>query len=64
MQKKIQHEIKLEKSVKVILGILAVGLLVNAFNPQDFGIKEALAELSGGYSFEPFHMKLDCSGCN
>ena len=48
MQKKIQHEIKLEKSVKVILGILAVGLLVNAFNPQDFGIKEALAELNNG----------------
>ena len=48
MQKKIQHEIKLEKSVKVILGILAVGLLVNAFNPQDFGIKEALAELNSG----------------
>ena len=48
MQKKIQHEIKLEKSVKVILGILAVGLLLNAFNPKDFGIKEALAELSHG----------------
>ena len=64
MNKKVTHEIKLEKSVKIILGVLAIGILVNAFNPKDFGIKDALAELYGGEEYNPFHMKLDCSGCN
>ena len=45
MNKKVTHEIKLEKSVKIILGVLAIGVLVNAFNPKDFGIKDAMAEL-------------------
>jgi len=48
MNKKVTHEIKLEKSVKIILGVLAIGILVNAFNPKDFGIKDAMAELSSG----------------
>jgi len=39
----VQHEIKLEKSVKVILGALAIGVMAHAFTP-DMGIKEALAE--------------------
>ena len=29
--KTIKHEIKLEKSVKIILGIFAVGVFLNAF---------------------------------
>ena len=29
----IEHEIKLEKSVKIILGVLAFGVFLNAFAP-------------------------------
>jgi hypothetical protein len=43
----IKHEIKLEKSVKIILAILAVGVFLNAFAPA-FSVKEAFAELSHG----------------
>ena len=43
----IKHEIKLQKSVIVILGILAIGVFANAFQPA-FGIKEALAETLRG----------------
>jgi hypothetical protein len=42
----VEHEIKLEKSVKVILGVLALGVLLNAFAPA-FSVKEAFAELGG-----------------
>ena len=45
--KTIKHEIKLQKSVIVILGILAIGAFANAFTPT-FGSKEALAEILGG----------------
>ena len=55
MNKKETHEIKLEKSVKIILGVLAISILVNAFNPKDFGIKDAVAELYGGESFDIYH---------
>ena len=41
--KTIKHEIKLQKSVVVILGILAVGIFANAFAPA-FSIKEAMAQ--------------------
>ena len=41
----IEHEIKLQKSVIVILAVLAIGVCANAFAPV-FGVKEALAELS------------------
>jgi hypothetical protein len=43
----IKHEIKLQKSVIVILGILAVGIFANAFAPV-FSVKDALAQLSYG----------------
>ena len=43
----IKHEIKLQKSVIVILGILAVGVFANAFAPA-FTIKEAMAEYLNG----------------
>lgn len=39
----IEHEIKLEKSVKIILAVLAFGVLAHAFAPA-FGIKEANAQ--------------------
>ena len=53
--KTVKYEIKLEKSVKIILGVLAIGILVNAFNPKDFGIKDAMAELSSGATIKIKH---------
>ena len=41
----VQHEIKLEKSVKIILGALAIGVMANAFTPDTFSIKDAMADL-------------------
>jgi hypothetical protein len=43
----VEHEIKLEKSVKIILGVLALGVLLNALAPA-FSVREAFAELSSG----------------
>ena len=43
----ITHEIKLEKSVKIIIGIFAIGVFLNVFSPL-LETKSALAELSGG----------------
>jgi hypothetical protein len=63
----VEHEIKLEKSVKIILGVLALGVLLNVFAPA-FSVREAFAELS---SFDTISVNLpgivtvDClSGCN
>ena len=48
--KTIKHEIKLERSVKIILGVLALGIFLNAFatpiSKELFGIKKASAELN------------------
>lgn len=41
----IKHEIKLQKSVVVILGILSVGVFLNAFAPA-FSINDAVAQLA------------------
>ncbi|NQV82902.1 MAG: hypothetical protein HQ494_03685 [Rhodospirillales bacterium] len=38
----IEHEIKLEKSVKIILGVLTFGILAHAFVPA-FSVNSALA---------------------
>ena len=57
--KTIKHEIKLQKSVIVILGILAIGVFANAFEPA-FGVKEALAELSDGATL---YLNINCNGC-
>ena len=43
--KTITHEVKLQKSVIVILGVMAFGLCANAFAPA-LSVKPALAELS------------------
>ena len=40
----ITHEIKLEKSVKIIIGIFAIGVFLNVFSPL-LETKTALAEL-------------------
>ena len=54
--KTIKHEIKLERSVKLILGVFALGILLNAFSTpiaqEIFGIKNALAELNYGDSID------------
>ena len=63
--KTIKHEVKLEKSVKVILGILAIGVFLNAFETpvgkELFGMKNADAIGEG-----PIHRITLCgkrSGC-
>tara|TARA_B100000315_G_C14057978_1_gene354897 strand:+ start:112 stop:363 length:252 start_codon:yes stop_codon:yes gene_type:complete len=38
----VEHKIKLEKSVKIILAVLAVGVFLNAFAPV-FDVKDAFA---------------------
>ena len=43
--KTITHEVKLQKSVIVILGVMAFGLCANAFAPA-LSVKPALAELA------------------
>ena len=40
--KTIKHEVKLQKSVIILLGFLAFGVCANAFSPA-FSIKEAKA---------------------
>ena len=63
----VKHEIKLEKSVKIILGVFAIGIFLNAFSSpianELFGVKDALAEylsgdisvsLSGGVSVQHY----------
>ena len=51
--KTVKHEIKLERSVKIILGVLAVGVLLNAFSTpiaqELFGIKNTFAEMIHGW---------------
>ena len=49
----VEHKIKLEKSVKIILGVLAFGVFLNAFAPV-FDVREAFAELYGGESLNVF----------
>ena len=50
--KTIKHEIKLEKSVKIILGAFVFGIILNAFvtptGQELFGINEALADYMYG----------------
>lgn len=58
----VEHEIKLEKSVKVILGVLALGVLLNAFAPV-FDVREAFASIKMRHNFNPVDIKC-MSGCN
>jgi hypothetical protein len=62
--KTVKHEIKLERSVKIILAVFAVGVLLNAFatpiGEELFGIKEALA--ANGNSNNPVYI-VCLSGC-
>ncbi len=63
--KTVKHEIKLERSVKIILAVFAVGVLLNAFatpiGEELFGIKEAFARYMGDQNTPIF---IHClSGC-
>jgi hypothetical protein len=57
--KTITHEVKLQKSVIVILGVMAFGLCANAFAPT-LSVKSALADWSGSPKLE---IDLKCRGC-
>ena len=56
----ITHEIKLEKSVKIIIGIFAIGVFLNVFSPL-LETKTALAE-RGDWD-NPIHIKCLDSSC-
>jgi len=55
MKRTVKHEIKLEKSTKVILLIMALGICANAFHSTN-PIEDAMAELNGGSEYNPFHI--------
>ena len=63
--KTVKHEIKLERSVKIILAVLALGIFLNAFatpiSQELFGIKDALADWGHNSIMSPFY--ISCSGC-
>ena len=56
IMKNIKYEVKFERSVKIIFGIFAVGVFLNAFQTpiaqEVFGIKSAFAELNSWDSLE------------
>ena len=64
----VKHEVKLQKSVTVILAVIAFGLCANAFAPV-FAVKDAMAQLgsmeiklSNSSPYGSF--KINCSGCD
>tara|TARA_Y100000389_G_scaffold90624_1_gene87174 strand:- start:261 stop:503 length:243 start_codon:yes stop_codon:yes gene_type:complete len=54
--KNIKYEVKFERSVKVIFGVFAIGVFLNAFQTpiaqEVFGIKSAFADLNSWDSLE------------
>ena len=59
----VEHKIKLEKSVKIILGVLAVGVFLNAFAPA-FDVRKAFALDYGDSISVDVSGSLSCSsGC-
>jgi len=57
----IEHEIKLQKPVIVILAVLAIGVCANALAPV-FDVKEASALLMGSQPTAPIYIKC-VGGC-
>ena len=59
----VEHKIKLEKSVKIILGVLAFGVFLNAFAPA-FDVRKAFAL----DNYDSISVNLGgvftCNGCN
>jgi hypothetical protein len=52
----VEHKIKLEKSVKIILGVFAVGVFLTAFAPV-FDVREASARfIDIGQQKYPVHI--------
>jgi hypothetical protein len=51
--------VKLETSVKIILGVLAIGVCLNAFAPA-FSVKKALADFQAICG----SLRIICIGCN
>ena len=52
----IEHKVRLEKSVKIILGVLAVGVFLNAFAPV-FDVRKAFAQIGMiGSIHNPVHI--------
>ena len=59
----ITHEIKLEKSVKIIIGIFAIGVFLHIFSPL-LKTTTALAELTDGNTIRVKHSGgIYCNGC-
>ena len=58
--KTVKHEIKLERSVKIILAIFALGVFLNAFatpiGKELFAIKDAQALSHHGSYNNPIHI--------
>ena len=59
--KTITHEIKLEKSVKIIIGIFAIGVFLNVFAPL-LETKSAIARIQGNASNDPLYISC-IDGC-
>ena len=60
----ITHEIKLEKSVKIIIGVFAIGVFLNVFSPL-LKTTTALAELNGGDRIRvELSGSVRCDGCD
>ena len=64
MNKIMQYEIKLEKSVKIILGMLAIGIYLNSFSLQNLAIKDVFATNNTelGTKYNPLFIECK-SGC-
>ncbi len=65
-EKKVTHEIKLDKHVRILLWGFVLAIALNAM-PKPFTIGDAIAELSGGSSITtPFYVEhnLRCTGCD
>lgn len=53
----ITHEVKLQPAVIVILGVMAVGILANAF-PKASPIQDAMAVAGRGSPSSPIYVKV------
>ncbi len=65
-EKKVIHEVKLDKSIIKLLWVFAVVLLLNAL-PSGVLIPEAFAQMSGSlnlYHHNLGSMEVRCRGCN
>ena len=62
-ERKVVHEVKLQKSVVIILGALAFGVCANAFGPT-LSIQNALADYESGKIRVEHTGEILCYGCN